>query len=107
MPCVLIKWKPDGAYHWKHLSEQIVKARFLKTIEDPKKVASGSATYRVMQGETPPNGSLFENGTTAAAWFPFLSDANYRNALFMEQAVSLGRFGYLTLLYPCDGVLPS
>jgi Zn-dependent peptidase ImmA (M78 family) len=105
LPCTLIKWNADNSFHWKHLSAETVRARFQKTIEDFRKLAPGCATDRALRGESPPASGYFENGTTAAAWFPFLGDTDFRNALFIEQAVSLGRFGVLTFLYPHDRVL--
>lgn len=105
VPCALIKWKADGTFQWKHLSTDTFKARFQKTIEDRGKIASGSATDKALRGEVVPSAGFFGNGTTAAAWFPFLNDGDSRNALFMEQAVPLGRFGALTFLYPLEGVL--
>jgi Zn-dependent peptidase ImmA (M78 family) len=105
LPCALIKWKPDGTFHWKHLSQETVNARFLKTVEDRSQIACGSATDLALKGESPTSRGFFEKGTTAAAWFPFVADGNYKNAIFVEQAISLGRFGVLTFLFPYDGIL--
>ena len=105
IPCALIRWKPDGRFDWKHLSTDTVRARFQKTIEDRSRIAQGSATDRALSGGALPPSGFFENGTTAAAWFPFLADGSYRNALLIEQAIPLGRFGVLTFLYPDEGKL--
>lgn len=51
-------------------------------------------------GEKAPKAGYFEAGTTAAAWFRFVNDYDYRNVIFIEQAITLGRFGVLTFLFP-------
>jgi Zn-dependent peptidase ImmA (M78 family) len=104
VPCTLIKWNKDG-FQWKHLSTETFRARFHKTIELVSQVAEGSATHKAIMGTPPPQAGFFENATTAAAWFPFLGDLDSRNQLFMEQAIPIGRFGVLTLLFPIDGRL--
>jgi hypothetical protein len=44
--------------------------------------------------------SLGGRGTVKSAWFPFVSASAEDNSLFVEQAISLGRFGVLTILFP-------
>jgi len=35
----------------------------------------------------------------------FKTGYDYRNSIFIEQAVARGRFGVLTFIYPMEGVL--
>jgi Zn-dependent peptidase ImmA (M78 family) len=102
VPCAVIKWGLEG-FQWKFLSTEAFRARFLKTIEEIDKLADGSATLSALKGEHPPATGFLENGTTSAAWFPFLADHDARNILLIEQAVPLGRFGVLTFLFPVEG----
>jgi len=101
-PCAVIKWNPDG-FGWKWLSTETFRARYRKTVERLSDVAEDSATARAIRGELPPQSGFFENGSTAAAWFKWVADDSYRNVIFIEQAVSLGRFGALTFLFPETG----
>jgi hypothetical protein len=55
-----------------------------------------------LSGATVPSSGYFAAGTTAAGWFPFLSDHDTRNVILMEHAIQLGRYGALTLLFPVD-----
>jgi Zn-dependent peptidase ImmA (M78 family) len=106
VPCAVVKWGLEG-FQWKFLSTEVFRARFWKTIEEIDDLADGSATLAALKGEYPPETGFFENGTTAAAWFPFLNNYEARNVLLIEQAVSLGRFGTLTFLYPVEGSFHS
>lgn len=102
-PCAVIKWNPDGSYGWKWLSGSTFQARYRKTIERSMDVPSDSATARALRNEPRPTKGFFENGSVASCWFPFVDDDSYRNAIMMEQAVPLGRFGALTFLFPEAG----
>jgi hypothetical protein len=95
-PCVIVKWSPEG-YSWKRLSQSAYIARLRKTIEDPGKLPPDSPTARVLKGS---GSGLIEAGTTKATWFPFVSHSSDDNAIFHEQAISLGRYGAVTFLYP-------
>lgn len=99
VPCAVVKWNVDG-FAWKWLSTETFRARFQKTIETVEQLAPGSPTARVLAGETTGSGTFLQAGTTAAAWFPFVRDGDARNVILIEQAMSLGRFGAITFLYP-------
>jgi hypothetical protein len=36
----------------------------------------------------------------ASAWFPGVPPGEWRDAIFIEEAIPLGRFGVLTFLHP-------
>ncbi len=100
-PVVVIKWASDG-FGWKWLSNAAYEAGLRKTIEDTKEVPGDSATGKVLAGRVP-TGQSIEQGTTAAAWFPFVSHGSSRNDILIEQAISLGEHGLLTVLSPQGG----
>jgi hypothetical protein len=105
-PCVVVKWSGDS-FAWKWLSSEALEARFCKTFQSISAIPKGSATAKALAGETPPPAGFFQTGTTAAAWFPHVSHAAFRNIILIEQAMQLGRFGVLTFLYPESGSFPD
>ncbi len=98
-PYTLIKWKADG-FAWKHFSNSTFAAGYRRTIEDVARVPHDSPTGRALSGATPPESGFFEAGTSAAAWFPGIGQGSMRDAIFIEQAIPLGEYGVLTLLFP-------
>lgn len=102
VPCAVIKWNKDG-FGWKWLSTETFRARYRKTIESVDSLPEDSPTAKAVSGERAPVQGFFSAGTTASAWFPYVDDSSYRNAILIEQAVPLGRFGTLTFLYPESG----
>lgn len=98
LPCALIKWNKSGVA-WKWLSGSTREAGFRVTISEPSKLPKNCPTARVLANVQSPKG-YFESGTTASAWFPYIPEGSFKNIILIEQAVSLGRFGVLTFLYP-------
>jgi hypothetical protein len=97
-PCAIIKWNP-GEYAWKWLSESFFSASIRKTIESTERITVGSATSRALAGESPGESGYFQNGTVASAWFPYVTAGSLRDAILIEAAVPLGKFGVLTVLH--------
>jgi hypothetical protein len=102
VPCTIIKWDEDG-FGWKWFSPETFRAGFRKTIETRDDLPQDSATELAFSGATPENGEFHQCGSTASLWFPFLTDSSSRSVILREEAVSLGRFGVLTFLYPDRG----
>jgi hypothetical protein len=102
VPCVVMKWGPDGAFQWRWISTETFRVRLRTTFTDRGKLPADCPTRRALSGERVPKLGYFEAGTTAAAWFRFVNDHDYRNVIFMEQAIPLGRFGVLTFLFPAE-----
>jgi Zn-dependent peptidase ImmA (M78 family) len=94
-PCVVVKWDASG-YCWKRLSQSAYATGLRKTVERLDRLPRDCPTSRVLRQ----GAGLAEAGTTKAAWFPFVSSASESNSIFLEQAISLGRFGVLTFLFP-------
>jgi Zn-dependent peptidase ImmA (M78 family) len=101
-PCVAVKWSRDGLA-WKVMSTEAREAELRGMIQSTASLPVGATTVRALSGESPPATGFFEAGTTAAMWFRSVTHGSFRNAILIEQAISLGRFGALTLLYPESG----
>lgn len=97
-PCAVVKWDWRG-YAWKHLSTSAFRTYFRSTFESPEDLAQDSPTRRALLRQTPPECGFFQAGTTASAWFPRIEPGAWRDVIFIEQAISLGRWGVLTFLY--------
>ena len=102
VPCTVIKWNDKG-FAWKWFSPETYRAGYRKTIETKDEVPLDSPTGRVLAGETPSEGDFLRAGSTAAFWFPFVADHGKNNVILIEEAISLGRFGVLTFIYPESG----
>jgi hypothetical protein len=100
-PCAVVRWHDSGVA-WKWLSGSTREAGFRVTIEQPAKLPVDCPTARARAKEIPPK-RYFESGTTASAWFPRIAPGSPRNVILIEQALSLGRFGVITFLYPEAG----
>lgn len=98
-PCTLVKWNPDG-FAWKWFSPSMYAAGYRATIKTLDAVLPDSATGRALAGESAGPKQYFESGTSGSAWFPGIFPGSARDQIFVEQSVSLGEFGVLTMLYP-------
>jgi IrrE N-terminal-like domain len=95
----IIYWAPDGL-KWRRLSSNWgfgVPRRTIGSFED---VVPGSATYRLLQGDTSTENGIIRQGTVASAWFPGVKLGWKNDDILVEEAMSLGKYGALTLLYP-------
>lgn len=101
-PCAVVKWDWRG-YAWKLLSTSAFQAYFRTTFQSPNDLPADCPTRRAMGRQAAPECGYFQAGTTASAWFPRIASGQWRDVIFIEQAISLGRFGVLTLLYPQNG----
>lgn len=99
IPCALVKWNVDGIA-WKWFSPSTYHAGIRATVRAKESVPRDSATGKALAGDTPPENGFFQCGTSAAAWFPGIRMGTPRDLIFIEQAIPLGEFGVLTLLYP-------
>jgi len=98
--CVIIKWNHDG-FGWKWLSPTAYTDGWRKTIEEPARLVPDSATEKVVTApvNTP---KIIRTGTTASHWFPFVFSGSGGDIILVEEAISLGRFGTLTLIFPAQ-----
>ena len=98
-PCTLVKWDRDG-FSWKWFASDTYSAGYRKTIEEQSRVPKDSPTGRALAGEAPPSKGYFHAGTSASAWFPGAWAGTAKDVLLIEQAIGLGEFGTLTMLFP-------
>jgi hypothetical protein len=95
-PHVLIKWSQNG-FCWKWCSRSFWDYGYRKTIQSIERLPSDCATAR-LRNESLPVGEIVESTLTATYVFPGISQRSFQNIILREEAVSLGRFGAMTLL---------
>ena len=98
-PCTLVKWNPDG-FAWKWFSPSTFIAGYRATIKAREAIARDSASGMSLAGDAPPAKGYFQCGTSASVWFPGIRPGTPKDVVFIEQAIPLGEFGVLTLLFP-------
>jgi len=96
-PCVVIKWQ-DGHFAWMSSSVRMHEAHFRRPVVSPQRLPPTSPTARALASKTPVGG-YFSGGTKARMWFPRVGTNEGGDLPLVEQAIQLGRFGVLTLLY--------
>jgi Zn-dependent peptidase ImmA (M78 family) len=100
-PGAVVKWDRSG-YAWKHLSAGMFAARYRRTVQRVDELPTDGPTRRALAGAPAPAAGQFEAASVASAWFPSVAPGSDRDAMLLEQAVSLGRWGALTILRPLD-----
>lgn len=98
-PCAVIKWHWRG-YRWKCFSSSMFRRRFQRVFELPEKLPEDSATRMALAQKATPECGYFQSGTLASAWFPWVRREDTLDVILIEEAVPLGRYGALTMLYP-------
>jgi hypothetical protein len=97
-PCAVIKWNPER-YAWRWISQQMYDDGLGGTLSSIEDIPRGSATERALSGNPAPREGYFQSGGTASFWVP-RKLLRAGDPILVEEAVPLGRFGALTLLYP-------
>lgn len=100
----LIYWNLDGSRRWQRISKDWWHELPKKTIDSFDKLVSGSVTEKVINSGNLTGEKYLKQGTTASAWFPRIKVGWSNDSILLEEAISLGQYGYLTLLYPDTGV---
>ena len=100
--CVVVKWDIDG-YGWHWTSQKTYEGRYRRTIKSVNDLPPDSATRMVMMGGTS-SSDFIKCGTVASMWFDYVDAGGWRDEVLIEQAISLGRYGFLTLLLPASKV---
>lgn len=98
-PCTVVKWNMQG-FAWKHFSDDTFAAGYRRTIEDVARIPRDSPTGKALAGEAALSTGYFEAGTSASAWFAGIAPGSVRDIIFIEQAIVLGEYGVLTILFP-------
>jgi hypothetical protein len=105
MPCAVIKWTSDE-FGWRWISQSMYERGLGQTMDEIEEVPRDSATAQALEGTPLSEGRYHQRGGTASFWFPNRR-RGARDQILWEQAVSLGQFGALTLLYPDSASLSS
>jgi len=71
-----------------------------RSIRNCDLLAKGSATEKVLNGASIPEEGYLMTGTTRAHWFPRIAPWSCKNDILIEEAISLGEYGVLTILRP-------
>ena len=104
-PCAVIKWSRNG-FCWKWCSRAFWTMGYRKTITTLQRVPELAATKLALNGADASKG-VIQTGTTASFWFPAVGLKHPRNIPLMEQSLSLGKHGAITLLVPLKGCFPK
>lgn len=96
----MIIWNNEGKRQWYWTSDKFYNLKLGYAIEDAKSLGRKSATYEVLRNKE--NSGIKKVGSTVSTFFPKVVANSRRNAILHEEAISLGEYGVLTLIYP-DG----
>lgn len=96
---VVVFWDTNG-FRWRRVAEDWWFDGRRKTISSVDELVPGCATRRLLSGEAPEADGVVRGATTASYWFPKIGLASASNEILHEEAVPLGEYGFLTLLYP-------
>lgn len=95
-PCAVIKWSQQGVC-WKWCSPSFWAYGYRKTIPSLERLPRDSATAKVCATKSQP-GEIIEGTLTAAYIFPAVHERSFQNIILREEAISLGKYGALTML---------
>jgi IrrE N-terminal-like domain len=102
-PSVVIKWLPERV-EWKWLSWQFRARNFSEIVTDIRALPKNSPTQMcVSAGQT--QSGVIDSKVAAATWFRNMPPPH--DLAVLEEAMTLGRFGGLTLLTLPDGCFPQ
>lgn len=95
-PSAVFKWKKNGSLQWKLLSGEFYKRGFRRSVESRTSLPPDSPTSQILSPAVP--SGIVKSGTTANTWFPGVGMRGNRNEILIEECISLGPYGALTLL---------
>lgn len=97
--CVVVKWNADG-YGWSWKSPIASANKYWRAKKSADKLPRDSATRMAMQMAPSSSAEPIQRGAVASMWFDFVGKGGPRDEILIEQAIALGRYGFLTLLLP-------
>lgn len=101
-PSVMIQIPPEGRI-WSRASKHFQQMRCGDTIKTPAQLRPDSYTS-ICRGLGGKRSGVLGGKVAASSWFPGL---RHRDFQIREEAMTLGRYGVLTLLTLPDGVFPA
>lgn len=96
--CVVVKWNRDG-YGWHWTSQKTYESGYRRTTKSVNDLPLDSATRIAMMRQTS-SSDFTQRGAVASMWFDYVAAGGQRDEMLIEQAISLGQYGFLTLLFP-------
>lgn len=99
LPCAAVKWHWQR-HEWKCFSSSMFRRRFQRVFGAPARLPEESATRLALAQAEPPACGYFQSGTLASLWFPYVRREDALDVVLVEEAVPMGRYGALTMLYP-------
>ncbi|NTV46010.1 MAG: ImmA/IrrE family metallo-endopeptidase [Chlorobiales bacterium] len=106
VPCMLLMWN-DSTCLWKRSSDDSLIGQFNKIFDSPEDIFENSATAQALCRKKIPQSGYFESIVPASKWFREIQSDELQSATFVEQAIQLGEYGILTILFPTQDVLAS
>jgi len=103
-PCAAVKWHWQ-CHEWKCFSSSMFRRRFQRVFRAPARLPEGSATRLALAQMEVPECGYFRSGTLASIWFPYVRREDTLDVVLVEEAVPMGCYGALSLLYPCPDCL--
>jgi len=99
-PCAIFKWF-NQKLEWASLSTELFAAGMRRNKNISEDLYPDAATRKVGRGIST---GIEESITTADYWFSCLKSYQNAQAIFKEQAISLGSYGVLSFLIPMDPI---
>ena len=93
---IAMRWTTEER-KWCWSSEDMLQITNNKLYKLANKIPAGSLTHSVLQGKKE---EQCTKGSTLSAWCPFVRPGTKNDMIVVEEAMTLGEFGVLTLLYP-------
>jgi hypothetical protein len=100
--CAIIKWNTDGTA-WSWFADSTFRAGYRKLNLNREAVPVDSPTGKALSGADAGSQRFFQGNTVASQWFPFIPQGTQRDVFLIEQAVGLGDYGHITLVFPQTG----
>lgn len=99
-PFLLMK-SENGKISWSWVSQSLKDKGYKFPIEGFGELNQGSLTS-TFSSEKIDSLTILRQGTTASAWFNYVNESSSKNIILVEEIISIGEYGILTLIYP-DG----
>ena len=96
-PLVVMRWTAEGrAWCWSSEDFQaITKNRAFKSLD---RIPTDSATRTAIQYSAEATSQMAQKGTTLSTWFPSVRTGSMHDSILVEECLSLGAHGVLTIL---------
>lgn len=97
-PFLLLK-SENGKILWSWPSDELKDLGLKYPIKQISDLNNGSLTHTYSDIKLDPS-TILKQGTTASVWYSWIDEKSHRNIIMIEEIISLGEHGILTLAYP-------